>query len=161
MRADETAGTVAAVGAPDHEALKVHRLVVLSDPGCSMCVTFAAWLAAQPQLVPVEIIDAGSAQAREHFPGLDHEQTLREITVIADSGAFWQGGAAWVMCLWALADHRALALRLTNPAGFAAARAVAYTMAGIHARTSSTLRPAAGPVQPPHNYVECRDGSCS
>lgn len=131
----------------------IRWLVVLTDPGCPMCVRFASWLERQPQLIPLELVPAGSGAARQRFPGLDHAKSLRDLTVVADTGAYWQGGASWVMCLWALAEHRELATRLANPRGYAAARAMAYAAANIHQRTTATPLAA-------HHYVECRDGLC-
>lgn len=106
-------------------------LTVLYDAGCPLCDRFRGWLANQPQLVPVDLVPAGSAQARELFPSLDHTRTLREITVVADTGAIYAGEYAWVMCLWATAQHRVLAERLARPAWLPLARVAAYGAAGL------------------------------
>ena len=57
------------------------RLVVLYDSHCPICRQARAWLAAQPQLVTLDFEEAGSEAARRRFPGLDHDATLRDITV--------------------------------------------------------------------------------
>ena len=91
------------------------RLTVLYDAGCPICRAARTWLAGRAQLVPLDFVPAGSAQARALFPTLDQARTLTEITVVADTGAVYTGDAAWLMCLWALSGYRSLALRLAEP----------------------------------------------
>ncbi len=67
------------------------------------------------QLVPLMFVAAGSAEARTRFPDLDHDATLRDLTLIADSGLVYVGDAAWAACLWSLADYREMGERLTSP----------------------------------------------
>ena len=109
----------------------VHRLTVLHDPDCPLCARFAAWLADQPPLVPLDLVAAGSPRARRLFPGLDHDRTLREITVVGDDGSVWTHERAWVMCLWATRSHRGLAERLAQPRWLPLARGAACSAAGI------------------------------
>ncbi|WP_030043240.1 thiol-disulfide oxidoreductase DCC family protein, partial [Streptomyces resistomycificus] len=71
----------------------------------------------QPQLVPLDLVPAGSAEARRRFPGLDHRVTLEEITVVGDAGQVYRDTAAWIVTLWALRAHRPLAHRLSTPSG--------------------------------------------
>ncbi len=140
---------------------RIGSLTVLSDFGCPMCVTFAGWLRSQPVQVPLEIIPAGSSEARARFPRLDHAQTLRDLTVVADTGEYWTNGAGWVTCLWATASHRDLALSLCRPGGLALAKAAAYAAAGIHARTTRTRLDTVEEAEGPGGYGECRDGTCA
>ncbi|MFF5250820.1 thiol-disulfide oxidoreductase DCC family protein [Streptomyces leeuwenhoekii] len=100
----------------------VRRLTVLYDAECPLCTFLRDWLARQPQLVPLEPVPAGSAQARRRFPGLDHGATLDEITVVGDAGQVYRGAAAWIVTLWALREHRPLAHRLSTPSGARLAR---------------------------------------
>jgi predicted DCC family thiol-disulfide oxidoreductase YuxK len=100
----------------------VRRLTVLYDARCPLCTHLRDWLVRQRQLVPLDLVPAGSAEARRRLPGLDHDRTLEEITVIGDGGQIYRGPAAWIVCLWALADHRPLAHRLSTPAGARLAR---------------------------------------
>ena len=72
-----------------------------------------------------------SPDARRLFPGLDHDATLREITVVADTGEVYLGDAAWLACLWALAEHRALAYRLARPALRPVARQLVSAAAAV------------------------------
>lgn len=138
----------------------IHRLVVLADLNCRMCHRFAEWLATQPQLVPIEIVPAGSPAARQRFPELDHAATLREVTVVADTGAWWSGGAAWVICLWALADYRSRSLTLTTPAGFAAAKAIAHSAAQVRSRITEIGQVDSKQPGDPNQYGECHDRRC-
>jgi predicted DCC family thiol-disulfide oxidoreductase YuxK len=100
------------------------RLVVLYDGHCPICRRAGSWLGRQPQLVPIELVEAGSPAARRRFPDLDHRATLRDITVVADTGAVYTGDAAWLVCLWALDSYRALSFRLAQRGLRGAARQV-------------------------------------
>ncbi|GAA4701090.1 DCC1-like thiol-disulfide oxidoreductase family protein [Nocardioides conyzicola] len=107
------------------------RLTVLTDPACPLCRRFADWLARQPLLVPLELVPAGSPEARSRFPMLDHARTVEEITVVGSDGAVWTHEHAWVMCLWATRSHRRNAIRLSRPHLLPLARGAAYSAAGI------------------------------
>ncbi|MCT9076291.1 thiol-disulfide oxidoreductase DCC family protein [Streptomyces fulvoviolaceus] len=95
----------------------VRRLTVLYDAECALCGFLRDWLVRQPQLVPLEMVPAGSEEARRRFPGLDHRATFEEITVVGDSGQIYRDTAAWIVTLWALREHRPLAHRLSTPSG--------------------------------------------
>ncbi|MER6348775.1 DCC1-like thiol-disulfide oxidoreductase family protein [Streptomyces sp. NPDC001532] len=111
-----TARDRGAQGAP------VRRLTVLYDAECGLCGFLRDWLVRQRQLVPLDLVAAGSAEARRRFPGLDHGTTFDEITVVGDAGQVYQGAAAWIVTLWALREHRGLAHRLSTPSGALLAR---------------------------------------
>ncbi|MFF8941027.1 thiol-disulfide oxidoreductase DCC family protein [Streptomyces sp. NPDC014864] len=106
----------------DAARVPVHGLTVLYDAECSLCSFVRDWLLKQRQLVPLELVPAGSAEARRRCPGLDHRATLDEVTVVGDAGQVYRGAAAWVVVLWALREHRPLAHRLSTPAGAKLAR---------------------------------------
>ncbi|MEE4541735.1 DUF393 domain-containing protein [Streptomyces sp. V4-01] len=109
-------------GRPERTPLR--GLTVLYDPDCRLCAFVGGWLRGQRQLVPIRLVPVGSAQARNWFPALDHDgATRREITVVGDAGQVYTGDAAWVVCLWALADHRALSHTLATAHGRRVARA--------------------------------------
>ncbi|MEV7138792.1 thiol-disulfide oxidoreductase DCC family protein [Streptomyces tauricus] len=122
---------VATAAGPDRDAtsVPVRGLTVLYDAECSLCAFLRDWLVRQRQLVPLELVAAGSEEARRRYPGLDHGATLDEITVIGDAGQVYRGTAAWVVTLWALADHRPTAHRLSTPAGARLARGVVLAAA--------------------------------
>lgn len=114
-------GTKGGAGAPA-DRTPVRRLTVLYDADCSLCAFLRDWLVRQPQLVPLELVPAGSQEARLRFPGLDHRATLEEITVVGDAGQVYRDTAAWIVTLWALREHRPLAHRLSTPSGARLAR---------------------------------------
>ena len=93
----------------------IGSLTVLYDADCPTCVRLQRWLVAQPQLVPLQFVAAGSPEARRRFVGLDHEATLRQITVIADDGSIYRKDRAMLVCLWALARWRGVALHAASP----------------------------------------------
>ena len=111
-----TVADTVVTGHRDAARVPVRRLAVLYDADCELCTFVRDWLNRQPQLVPLELIPAGSTRARARFPGLDHRATLEEITVVGDGGQIYRGSAAWIVTLWALRAHRPLAHRLSTPA---------------------------------------------
>ncbi|MBG0561933.1 thiol-disulfide oxidoreductase DCC family protein [Actinoplanes aureus] len=131
-----------------HGAGRIGSFTVLFDAGCPVCRTARHWLTGRDQLVPLEFVAAGSAEARRRFPGLDHAATLRDLTLIADTGAVYAGDAAWLACLWALADYRGMADRLAAPALLPLAR-------GFIAATSAVRQATREP-----GYGEACDDSC-
>jgi predicted DCC family thiol-disulfide oxidoreductase YuxK len=100
----------------------MERLTVLYDPTCQLCCRAAWWLSAQPQYVPLTFCAAGSPAAMVAFPGIDHEATRNQLTVIGDGGEVYYDERGWLMCLWALKRHRAAALRFAQPGMLPAAK---------------------------------------
>ncbi|MFI0898846.1 thiol-disulfide oxidoreductase DCC family protein [Streptomyces sp. NPDC020983] len=140
----------AAGTAPRRDRTPLRALTVLTDPDCGLCRFVAGWIARQRRLVPVRLVPVGSAEARRLFPALDHDgATRREITVVGDAGQVYVGQSAWVVVLWALAEHRALAHRMSTPAGRRLARAAVLGAAkyregarGGHSGPASHATPA-------------------
>lgn len=93
------------------------------------------------RLVPLEFVPVGSPGARRLLPDLDHRAAQEEITVVGDGGQVYRGAAAWVVCLWALREHRALAHRLSTPAGLRVARGA--VLAAAKWREAHRVRTAA------------------
>lgn len=116
----------------------MRRFTVLYDAGCGLCRTARRWLESRAQLVPLAFVAAGSPEARRLLPELDHDVTLRDITVVSDAGAMYIGDGAWLACLWALAGYRDLAYRLANPALLSLARTVIATASAVRVRTTTT-----------------------
>jgi len=116
---------------------RVSMLTVLYDPNCPLCRGIRRWLENQPVIVPLRFVPAASSEARELYPGLDHMATLDEITVLADTGQFYTGPAAWIAVLWALRGYRATAHRFATPLGLPFARAAVLAAARIRAATKS------------------------
>ncbi|WP_329581667.1 thiol-disulfide oxidoreductase DCC family protein [Streptomyces sp. NBC_01361] len=107
----------------------VRRLVLLYDAQCPLCTFLRNWLARQRQLVPLDLVPAGSEEARRRCPGIDHISTLSEITLVGDSGQIYRGPAAWVVTLWALSEYRPLSHKFSTPAGARLARAAVLAAA--------------------------------
>lgn len=121
--------------APDTSA-PVNRLTVLYDARCSLCLHLRQWLQSRRQLVPLDLVPAGSPEARSRFPGLDHAGTLDEITVVGDGGQIYRSDSAWIVCLWALAEHRPKAHWLATPMGRPFARATVLAAAKYRSVTA-------------------------
>ncbi|MHA6760962.1 thiol-disulfide oxidoreductase DCC family protein [Streptacidiphilus sp. PAMC 29251] len=121
----------------------VRRLTVLYDQDCPLCRHVRGWLERQSKLVPLDFVPAGTPQARQCFPALDHSRTLREITVVADAGQVYEGAAAWVVCLWALRAYRPMSHRFATPSGAQLARGMVLSAAKWRQRSATTGRPTA------------------
>ena len=93
----------------------VRALMVFYDQDCSLCRRCRQWLMAQDQYFPVEFMAYQSRRAREICPRLDELNPDKEIVVMADNGQIYQGGSAWVMCLYALRRYRELSFKLAHP----------------------------------------------
>lgn len=93
----------------------MNALIVLYDAHCELCCRIREWLTSQPKYVELKFIAAGSAEARRRFPELNHNATLRELTVISTSGHVYRDAKAWLMCLWALREYREWSLQLSTP----------------------------------------------
>jgi predicted DCC family thiol-disulfide oxidoreductase YuxK len=120
---------------------------VLYDPRCALCAFAAGWLARQRQLVPIDLVPGGSAEARRRFPELDHAATAEDVTVVGDRGQVYRGDSAWIVCLWALARHREFSHTLTTPRGRRLARAAVLGVAKYRGSTghSTLVHPPARP----------------
>jgi photosystem II stability/assembly factor-like uncharacterized protein len=88
----------------------------------------------------------------QRYPALDHQATLREVTVVADDGSVYVGDRAWIVCLWATADHRHTAVRLARPSMRPVAKAMVQAAAGLR----TMLRSDAGGG----DYADGCDGQC-
>ncbi|MGW4389142.1 thiol-disulfide oxidoreductase DCC family protein [Streptomyces sp. NPDC004685] len=123
----------------------VRRLILLYDAQCPLCTFLRNWLARQRQLVPLDLVPAGSEEARRRCPGIDHISTLSEITLVGDSGQIYRGPAAWVVTLWALSEYRPLSHRFSTPAGAHLARAAVLAAAKYRrAHRDQQVRKAGG-----------------
>jgi predicted DCC family thiol-disulfide oxidoreductase YuxK len=133
-------------GPARHGAGGTGAFTVLYDAHCPLCRTASRWLQTRDQLVPLRFVAAGSAAARQRFPGLNHEATLRDITVVADTGEVYVGDGAWVACLWSLAGYRELAERLSRPHLLPLARQVVAAASAVRQHTRDAAAP--GDVAP-------------
>ena len=89
-------------------------LTVLYDETCALCLRCRDWLLAEPCLVRVELLPAGSAEARSRYPQAT-PWLGAELVVVDEARRAWVGPAAFVTCLWATARFRAWSFRLSSP----------------------------------------------
>jgi predicted DCC family thiol-disulfide oxidoreductase YuxK len=89
------------------------KLTVLYDERCALCRRCRDWLRRQPCLVEVELLGAGSAEARARYGTLPW--LGEELVVADDAGNVWVGSAAYVTALWATARYRPWSYRLAAP----------------------------------------------
>ena len=89
------------------------RLTVLYDERCAFCRRCRDWLLAQPCLVEVELLPAGSAEAHARYGALPW--LGKELVAVDDQGHAWVGPAAVLTCLWATVRYRSWAYRLSSP----------------------------------------------
>lgn len=118
------------------------KLYILYDSECELCRRCRVWLARQPAFVPLVFVPLQSPEAECRFPALEELHPEEEIVVIDDAGAVWQGGAAWVMCLWALQEYREWSLRLAHPALLSLARRMCVVVSANRYKISNWLRKA-------------------
>lgn len=90
----------------------MRTLTVLYDDGCELCRRVRGWMLAREAAVPLELVAAGSPEALARFGRIPAGD---ELWVVSDEGDAWVGPSAFVMCLWALRDYRALAEVLASP----------------------------------------------
>lgn len=93
----------------------MQRLYVIYDATCELCRRCRVWLARQPAFIPLIFVPLQSRDLSQRFPGIERLHPEEEIVVINELGEVWQGGAAWVMCLWALCEYREWSQRLAHP----------------------------------------------
>jgi predicted DCC family thiol-disulfide oxidoreductase YuxK len=135
-------------------------LTILYDARCNLCAHVRSWLETQPAYLELVFLPAGSAEARQHFPQLNHAATLEELTVVSDEGAVYTSANAWVICLWALQGYRAWALRLSSPELLPLARRVVLWVAQHRLRFGSqSLEQVLNDRQA--LAADCADGACT
>ncbi len=101
------------------------RLAVFYDARCGLCCAVRDWVGRQRQLIPVECHPKPS--------GRD------DLVVIADTGEMWAGDSAWLMVLWALAEYRGWAYRLSSPLLLPTARAAFAALSAYRGTVSCGL----------------------
>lgn len=97
-------------------------LTVVYDDHCQLCLRCRAWLQRSTQLVPLAFV-AASDEAGVRQLGLDPSilPVGDELIVVGQPSPeqpqpIWVGPDAFITCLWALAEHRDLSIRLQKPA---------------------------------------------
>lgn len=92
----------------------IRTLYVLYDLECGLCIRCRNWLQQQHMLVPLQFVPLQTPDLEQRFAGISRYEPEREIVVVGDRGEVYTGGAAWIMCLWALERTRPWALRLVR-----------------------------------------------
>ena len=90
----------------------MRTLYVIYDGRCGLCAEIRNWLLRQRVCVPLRFVAGGSPEATKCFPTLPPG----DLAVVSDSGEFWLGDHAWIICLWALREYRRWSFRLARPA---------------------------------------------
>ena len=91
-------------------------LHVLFDAECGLCRRCCRWLQGQPAFVELKFLPLQSPEAGCRFPGIERFDPRKQLLVVSDEGAVYQGPHAWIMCLWALREYREWSQRLASPA---------------------------------------------
>ncbi|MEO7300724.1 MAG: DCC1-like thiol-disulfide oxidoreductase family protein [Verrucomicrobiota bacterium] len=93
----------------------MEKLFILYDANCQFCLRCRSWLETQPAYFVFKFIPARSSEAHRPLPGIEKYESANELIVVSEDGAVYQGPAAFIMCLYALADFREWSLRLSSP----------------------------------------------
>lgn len=104
----------------------MNTLFVFYDGKCALCAKCRHWLESQPLYVNLVFLPYQSYKAKKLCPEIDSYDPGKEIVVMADNGDIYQGGAAWIMCLWATRSHREWGMRLASPALLPLAKKVCH-----------------------------------
>jgi predicted DCC family thiol-disulfide oxidoreductase YuxK len=91
----------------------ISRLTVLYDERCALCVRCRDWMLSQDALVPLDFLASHSIRAVQLY-GRVIPWLGDELVVVGDGGEVWVGPAAFLVCLWALADYREWSHRLAG-----------------------------------------------
>jgi len=89
------------------------KLTILYDERCAVCRRCRDWLLTQPCLVEVELLAAGSDEAKQRYAELPWLGA--ELIAVDDDGNAWIGPAAFLAALWATAKYRAWSYRMAGP----------------------------------------------
>lgn len=91
------------------------NLYVLYDDRCALCKRLRDWLLVQRSWMGLSMIPAGSTRAKAMFPALEQIAGTNDLVVISDAGEVYLNNHAWIMCLYALEEYHAWAMRLASP----------------------------------------------
>jgi predicted DCC family thiol-disulfide oxidoreductase YuxK len=114
---------------------QIQRLWITYDAACGLCAHVRDWIQQQAPLVGLQFVASGSVEARTWFPQLPPG----ELAVVADTGEVWLGDRSWIVCLWALRDYRAWAVRLSSPGLLRLSREAFSLLSNNRAAVSSIL----------------------
>jgi predicted DCC family thiol-disulfide oxidoreductase YuxK len=139
----------------------VRSLTVLYDARCGLCSTARHWLEGQVQIVPLELVPAGSNEARRRFPTLAGTEP-EELIVVSEEGDVYRDGHAWIVCLWALAEYRDWSFRLARPSLLPLARgAFAWVSTRRHRLSRALHLLSDQEIRAEAEAVRCGDDACT
>jgi predicted DCC family thiol-disulfide oxidoreductase YuxK len=116
----------------------MNQLTVLYDGACALCIRCADFLASSKTLVPLELLSCQSQAARERFSAVPW--LGEELVCVSDEGDVWIGPAAFLVCMWALADYREWSYRLSGPTLAPLAERFFVAISSQRARIASFIR---------------------
>jgi predicted DCC family thiol-disulfide oxidoreductase YuxK len=117
----------------------ITRLTVLYDAACALCVRCRDFLESSASFVPFELLACQSDEARERYGAVPW--LGEELVVASDEGDVWVGAAAFLVCLWALREHREWSYRLSGPALAPLAERFFVALSSQRSRVASFMRP--------------------
>ncbi len=115
------------------------RLYMVYDNSCGLCSHLVQWMSTQLTSWELHFVAAGSEEARALFPELPNPARPEELVAISGDGAVYRGDAAFIVCLYALDNYRAIAFRLSRPAFRPLARRVFSMLSTNRLRISDFL----------------------
>ncbi len=116
------------------------RLYVFYDPDCGLCAGVRRWMEGEEAFLDVRFVPFDSEPARDLCPDLLARGGDREIVVMADDGRLWQGGDAWIVCLWTLRRWRRWSHRLAGGTLRPLARRLCHLISSKRLTLSHLLR---------------------
>ena len=145
-------------------ASRVQALAVFYDQDCGLCRACRRWLMSKDSYFPVEFLAYQSRRAREICPELDKLNPDKEIVVMTDNGQIYQGGSAWVMCLYALKKYRELSFKLAHPMLLPLAKKMCHVVSARRMSISSLIcgsrESLAKELINAESDHRCENGSC-
>jgi predicted DCC family thiol-disulfide oxidoreductase YuxK len=138
----------------------MHTLYIFYDQHCGLCSSFRRWLESQPAYVRFAFIAYDTEQARQLLPDIATRRADEEILVLGNDGSLWQGGSAWITCLWALVSYRGWAITLANTLPAERLKRVVQWISQRRIQISQLLRLRPDQILRQSALVDCENGSC-
>ena len=149
----------------DRKGQPVAAIAVFYDQECNLCRTCRRWLMSQDKFFPMEFMAYQSRRALKVCPQLMELNPDKEIVVMADNGQIYQGGSAWIMCLYALRRYRELSFKLAHPMLLPLAKKMCHVVSNNRLRLSKFF-PCASREELARELIEaegagrCESGTC-
>jgi predicted DCC family thiol-disulfide oxidoreductase YuxK len=138
----------------------MNALYIFYDPHCGLCSSFRHWMEAQHAYVKLTFVAYDSEQAKQLLPDIATRRADEEIIVLGDDGSLWQGGPAWITCLWALQDYRGWAMSLAKTFPAPVLKQVVQWISRRRIRLSQLLRLRPDQILARAEVAQCVDGRC-